>query len=257
MSRRNWASSVTWVALAGFAILALFVRFGGLVPDEIRTPITGIFALAALCAGLGLFAGSADRLWKPILLMDAQTVVRVADRRDSGRIMDTIDDEVICRMGWLEPHVRCWAEATRDITPGGTRFMVIFRRGEQHPIGVITLAPTNDPFMLDIGAWLGPDGRGQGHMRRALKLSTDQLGGAGYSFLAVVSAANTAATKSLTGSGFDQIGAKAHRLPNGVDVDSLIFARYTATPNPADPLADRQAESQEIKADERDSDLPD
>lgn len=219
------------MAFAGaLGIAALLVRFSPIVPSDVRVPLATILGLAAICSSMALLGDPHRDACRPRRFMDGPTIVRLVDERDSGRIIDTIDDLVMENMGWTEQHRSNWASSTARIVAGQHPIFVITTRDDHRPIGVVTLGATDDPSTLTLGTWLGAAGRKQGHMRRAIRLITDQLGEEGYSFRVETAADNEPSKQSLIGAGFDEIGSVRHRLPNGEDVDALIFARHAHAP---------------------------
>jgi len=224
--RRSPGRRVLQAATICCLVLAAIARFSAIVPTDVRGPVIVIMLLSALGSGLGLFADPLPHRIATLLFIDDDTIVRLADERDGGRIVDTIDAVVVDEMGWLPEHRAAWAMSTEQIPADRGDLFVICRVGDELPIGVVTLAPSPDSMMFHVGMWMGPKGRGEGHMRRALSLLTSRLQDGGLSFIADTAVANIAAHKSLEGAGFEQIGSKRHRLPNGNDVDALIFARY-------------------------------
>ena len=222
------------LAVAGaFGVSAVIMRFGPFLAESIRAPVATILGLAAICTSVALLMNPVADTQRPMFHLDGPTIVRSADRRDSGLIVATIDDVVMQNMGWTEAHRQRWARETASIALGQMGLLVITTTESHRPIGVISLASTDDPTMATIGMWLGAAGRNHGHMRRALTLVADDLCARGWSFRAETAAENEGSKKSFEGAGFEQIGWTAHRLPNGVDVDALIYARYAgASSNP-------------------------
>lgn len=163
-------------------------------------------------------------------LRDGATSVRAVRSSDAGAIASTIDDVVIGAMGWPVDVAAGYPNAVRRrLAP---TVMVITERDREVAIGVMTLDPL--PVMdgeayhrtVRIGIWMGPQGRGKGHMGRAVRLLADLMITNDISLMAETASTNHAAQHVLERAAMTETGRRSVRLPDGSDVDAIVYERF-------------------------------
>lgn len=162
-------------------------------------------------------------------ICDGATSVRCVRLSDADAIASTIDDVVIRAMGWPADMAARYRKAVRlRMAP---TIMVITERDSDAAIGVVTLEPL--PVIdgearhrtVRIGIWMGPHGRGKGHMGRAVRLLADLMITNGISLVAETAPTNHAAQHILERAAMVETGRRVVRLSDGTDVDGIVYER--------------------------------
>jgi RimJ/RimL family protein N-acetyltransferase len=158
------------------------------------------------------------------------TSVRAVRSSDADAIEATIDDVVIGVMGWpVDMAARYRTAVRRRRAP---TLMVITERDREVAIGVVALEPLpvtdSEPFhrTVRIGLWMGPQGRGKGHMGRAVRLLVELMIGNDISLLAETAPTNHAARHVLERAGMVETARRVVRLPDGSEVDGIVYERF-------------------------------
>lgn len=162
-------------------------------------------------------------------LHDGATSVRAVRPSDADAIESTIDDVVMEAMRWpLDAAANYSMAVRRRLAP---TVMVITERDRDAAIGVVSLDPLpmmdGEPYhrTVVIGMWMGPQGRGQGHMGRAVRLLADVMIANDISLVAETAVTNHAAQHILKRAGLVETGRRMVQLRVGSEVDALVYER--------------------------------
>ncbi|MFN8019940.1 MAG: GNAT family protein [Acidimicrobiales bacterium] len=155
--------------------------------------------------------------------------MRAVRSSDADAIVSTIDDVVIAAMGWPAHTAARYRTAVRRRS--APTLMVISERDCEVAIGVVVLDPM--PVMdgerfhrtVRIGMWMGPQGRGEGHMGRAVRLLAELMIANDISLIAETATTNDAAQHVLERAAMVETRRRVVRLPDGSDVDGIVYER--------------------------------
>jgi Acetyltransferase (GNAT) domain len=163
-------------------------------------------------------------------LCDGATSVRTVRPGDADAIASTIDDVVIGAMGWSGDVAAHHPAAVRlELLPA---VMVITELDSEVAIGVVSIDPLpvkrREAYhrTVRMGIWMGPQGRGGGHMGRAVRMLVDLMITNDISVMAETAVTNNAARHILERAAMAETGQRVVRLPDGSNVDGIVYERY-------------------------------
>ena len=158
------------------------------------------------------------------------TVVRALRPTDAAAVGAMIDDVVIDAMGWPRDRIArdyaLWVASDRL-----AHFALVVAEATGEAVGVVALEPTSQPATDDrlgvvhVGIWAGPNGRGHGHMGRAVPCVVALLIRHGIAVIAEAAVANEASRRVLVRAGMRAMATRSVVLPDGRHIASIVYER--------------------------------